>query len=332
MRILITGATGFIGGRLAERLLDAGWAVRGLARNPAAAAGLAALGVEVVAGNLLDRGSVTAAVEGCDAVIHAGAWTGSPATAENDAWITNVAATGWLLETAQRARLARFVYLSSVAVYGLNSAPVIDESAATPPVGQLYPDSKIAAETLVRGAAAQGLATTIVRPASTYGPRGDAWTVGPVQQIKAGRLVLLGRDAGLVNPGYIDNFADGVLAALVSPQAVGETFNICDGITVTYRDFYLRYAAMLGKTSLPSVPAVLARGAASPPGRWLRRLAGRPVPGPWSLHFRFNPSRFSIDKARAVLGYAPQISLDEGMRRSEAWLRQAGYLAPAAPV
>lgn len=328
MRILVTGVTGFIGGHLAERLHGAGWAVRGLARTPGDATALAAQGVEIVRGSLLDRSSLTSCVPDCDAVIHAGAWTGTSGVSESDAWITNVAATGWLLEAARQAGVHRFVYLSSVAVYGVNSVGVIDETAATPVVGQLYPDSKIAAESLVRGAGEQGLATTIVRPASTYGPRGSAWTVGPVEQIKAGSLVLLGRDEGLVNTGYIDNFVDGVLLALSSPVAAGETFNICDGTTTTYRDYYLRYAAMLGKTSLPTVPAFLAKGAASPPGRWLRRLMGKQPPGPWSYHFRFNPSRFSIDKAGRLLGFTPRVSLDEGMRRTEAWLREAGYLEP----
>ena len=326
VRILITGVTGFIGGHLAERLNGAGWTVRGLARDPASAAALAEQGIEIVPGNLLNRSNVAAVVPRCDAIVHAGAWTGGPDISERDAWTTNVAATGWLLEAARQADVSRFVYLSSVAVYGLNSAAVIDETAATPVVGQLYPDSKIAAEILVNGAAELGLATTIVRPASTYGPRGGAWTVGPVEQIKAGSLMLLGRDEGLVNPGYIDNLVDGVLLALTSPAAVGETFNICDGTTVSYRDFYLHYAMMLGKTRLPTVPAFLARGAISPPGRWLRQLLGKPPAGPWSVHFRFNPSRFSIDKASRLLGYAPHISFDEGMQRTETWLREAGYL------
>jgi nucleoside-diphosphate-sugar epimerase len=260
-------------------------------------------------------------------VLHAAAWTGGPEMDERTAWISNVAATGWLAQAAQAAGVQRFVYFSSVAVYGLNPAPVIDESAPTPPVGQLYPDSKIAAETLVRAAQADGLAATIIRPASTYGPRSAAWTIGPVEQIKAGRLVLLGEDRGLVNTGYIDNVVDGVLLALHSPSAAGETFNLCDGAAITYREFYGRYAAMLGRERLPVYPAWLARGAVSPPGRWLRRMLGRPAPGPWSYHFRFNPSRFSIAKAQRVLGYAPAIDLDEGMRRTEQWLRAQGTIA-----
>lgn len=332
MRALITGITGFIGSHLAERLLAEGVVVRGLARRPDDAIWLARQGAEILAGDLLERASLAGAAEGCDLVLHAAAWTGGPDLSEQQAWIANVAATGWLLQEAQAAGVQRFVYFSSVAVYGLNAAPVIDETAPTPPVGQLYPDSKIAAETLVHAAQAEGLPTTIVRPASTYGPRGAAWTVGPVEQIKAGRLVLLGRDEGLVNTGYIDNVVDGVLLALRSPAAVGETFNLCDGTAISYREFYTRYAAMLGRERLPVYPATLARGAVSPPGRWLRRLLGKPVPGPWSYHFRFNPSRFSIAKAQRLLGYAPAVDIDEGMRRTEQWLREQGHIARATGI
>ena len=316
-----------MGSHLAERLLAEGIAVRGLARRPADAAFLAQQGAEIVQADLAERAGLERAVRDCQVVLHTAAWTGGPGLDEQQAWTINVAATGWLLQVAASAGVQRFIYFSSVAVYGLNAAPLIDESAPTPPVGQLYPDSKIAAETLVRAAQTDGLPTTIIRPASTYGPRGSAWTIGPVEQIKAGRLVLLGEDRGLVNTGYIDNLVEGVLLALHSPAAAGETFNLCDGTAITYREYYQRYAAMLGRERLPVYPAWLARGAVSPPGRWLRRLLGRPVPGPWSYHFRFNPSRFSIAKAQRLLGYAPAIDLDEGMRRTEQWLRAQGYLA-----
>ena len=207
-------------------------------------------------------------------MLHAAAWTGGPDLRHEQAWETNVTATDWLLEAAGSAGVSQFIYFSSVAVYGLNTAPVVDETAATPPVGQLYPDSKIAAEALVHSAQAAGLATTIIRPACTYGPRGGAWTVGPIQQIKNGSLVLLGRDQGWVNTGYIDNLVDGVLLVIERPEALGETFNLCDGQAVTYREFYLRYAAMLGKHRLPTVPAWLAHAAVA------RRQGPPPPVGP----------------------------------------------------
>ena len=257
------------------------------------------------------------------AVVHAAAWTGGPELSPDMAWRTNVVGTANVLAAAESAGVERFVYISSVAVYGVNRAPLIDEAMPTPPAGQLYPDSKIAAETLVR---ASPLPWVIVRPASTYGPRGGAWTVGPIKQIKAGRLVLLGKDTGLVTPGYIDNVVDGLLLALAHPAAVGETFNLCDDRAVTFREFYLAYARMLGKDSLPTVPGWFATLARTAPASLARRILGRPTIGPWSLHFRRNSSQFSVAKAKRVLGYAPAVDFAEGMRRTEAWLRAEGYV------
>jgi len=321
--ILLTGITGFIAGHLTERLLAEGISVRGTARRPDAAEWLAAQGAEIVQADLLDPASLTRAAAGCRVVVHAAAWTGGPELAPETGYRVNVEGTRNMLVAAQAAGVERFIYISSVAVYGVNGAPLVDESMPTPPVGQAYSDSKIAAETLVRGSS---LPCVIVRPASTYGPRGTAWTVGPIENIKQGRLVLLGRDTGLVTPGYIDNVVDGLMLALIHPAALAEAFNLCDDRAVTFREFYLTYARMLGKESLPTVPGWFAGFARSGPGRLARRLTGRPEVGPWSLHFRRNPSQFSVAKAQRLLGYAPRVDFAEGMRRTEAWLRAEAYL------
>lgn len=324
---LLTGITGFMAGHLAERLLAEGAAVRGTARRPQAFAvsesSKVLRGIAVVHADLLDAEALRAAAQGCRAVVHIAAWTGGAELSEAAGLSVNVEGTRNVLAAAQAAGVERFIYLSSVAVYGLNRAPLIDETAATPPVGQAYPDSKIAAEKLVRES---GLPYVIIRPASTYGPRGSAWTVGPIEQIKAGRLVLLGADRGLVTPGYIDNVVDGLLLALTHPAALGETFNLCDDRAVTYREFYLAYARMLGLGRLPAVPGWFAQLARSAPATVARRILGRPAVGPWSLHFRRNPSQFSVEKARRLLGYAPRVDFGEGMRRTEAWLKEEGYL------
>jgi len=107
---------------------------------------------------------------------------------------------------------------------------------------------------------------------------------------------------------------------------LGGVFNLCDGQAVTYRQFYMAYARMLGRSSLPTVPAWSARLARSQPANLARRLLGRSPVGPWSLHFRRNPSVFSVERARRVLGFAPVVGFAEGMRRTEVWLRDAGYL------
>jgi nucleoside-diphosphate-sugar epimerase len=321
--VLVTGVNGFIAGHLAERLLREGCTVRGTVRRPGAAGWLAEQGAEIVQADLLDRAGLIRAAEGCGAVIHAAAWTGGPELSPEQAWRSNVDGTDNVLAAAAMAGVERFVYLSSVAVYGLNRSPIIEESAPTPPVGQPYPDSKIAAEGLVRES---GLSAVIVRPASTYGPRGAAWTIGIVEAIRHHRLMLLGRDDGLVTPGYIDNVVDGLWLTLVHPAALGETFNLCDDRSVTYREFYLAYARMAGRETLPTLPAWTAKLARTWPATLARRLAGRQTVGPWSAHFRRNPSRFSVERAKRLLGYLPRIDFVEGMRRTENWLRSAGYL------
>lgn len=342
--ILLTGITGFIAGHLAERLLAAGASVRGTARRVGYPRSdtkrdetylskglrvsswidnLSGLNFEVAQADLLDADALRSASADCRAVVHAAAWTGGPELSPEAGARVNVEGTANVLAAARAAGVERIIYISSVAVYGLNRAPLIDEAMPTPLVGQAYPDSKIAAEALVR---TSGLPYVIIRPASTYGPRGGAWTLGPIEHIKAGRLVLFGRDAGLVTPGYIDNVVDGLLLALRHPAALGETFNLCDDRAVTYREFYLAYAGMLGLTRLPTLPGWFALLARSAPATVARRILGRPSVGPWSLHFRRNPSQFSVAKAKRLLGYAPQVNFAEGMRRTEAWLQQENYL------
>lgn len=321
--VLITGVNGFIASHLAERLLQQGVAVRGTARRPEAAAGLQAHGVEIVPADLVDGDALRTAAAGATAVVHAAAWTGGPELDAALGYQVNVDGAANVLAAARAAGIARFIYISSVAVYGRNPAPLIDETAATPRVGQAYPDSKIVAEALVRES---GLPYVIIRPASTYGPRGAAWTLAPIENIKAGRLVLLGRDKGLVTPGYIENVVDGLVLALHQERALGEAFNLADDRAVTYREFYLAYAAMLGLTALPTIPGPIAQLARFGPAQQFRRLLGRPSPGPWSTHFRFNPSQFSVAKARRLLGYEPKVSFAEGMRRTEQWLRESGRL------
>ena len=323
--ILVTGASGFIGGHLCEQLQQAGAAVRGLVRSAPRAAWLADQGITLIEGSLDDPAALARALSGCAAVIHCAAWTGAP----DDPTLgeaVNVAGTEAVLQAAAAAGAARVIYVSSVAVYGLNASPLIDESAPTPLVGQAYPDSKIRAEGVVQRWRDRGLDVVIVRPASTYGPRGTAWTITPVEQIKRGRLRLLAGGGGLVNLGYVDNVVAGMRLALTAPAAANQTYNLCDGQTLSFHDFYGCYARMLGVSQLPSVPAWAGKLVISPPGRWAQRLLGRQTAGPWSLHYLLNTSRFTIDKAQRQLGYAPTIDVAEGMRRTEVWLRQAGII------
>lgn len=162
-RVLVTGASGFIGSHLAERLLAHGSTVRLLVRRPERVAAMAAGGAEVHTGDLTDPATLRGCCDGIDVVYHAGAWLGTPYT-RDAAWAANVAGTQGMVAEARRAGVRRFVHLSSIAVYGPVRTGTVTEAAPLWRGVELYGDSKIAAEEGARAEAARGPELVITRP------------------------------------------------------------------------------------------------------------------------------------------------------------------------
>lgn len=325
--VLVTGATGFIGGRLAERLAqETGARVRALARTPAKAAPLAAIGCEVVEGDLADAASLARATAGCAVVFHAAAWV-SEQGSRQAVWATNVAGAARLVDAARAAGAARFVHVSSCAVYGSRQAFDIDESTPMRTGHTRYADSKIAAEEVIWQASQRhGLPVVVARPSQVYGLGSPQFTLRPLAMIRQGRMVLIDGGRHLCKPVYIDNLVDGLILCATVDAAVGEAFNFADGAPVPWRDFFGAYAAMAGAPKLPSISypaawmaALLFEGYARLRGKeaTFNRMVVR------SLH---SNNSFCIEKAQRLLGWQPRVDLAEGMRRTEAWLRAHGYL------
>lgn len=321
--VLITGISGFIGSHLAERCINEGKITKGLCRKPEDASWLKNKGVEIFAGDLLNLEELEIAFMNCNIVVHTAGWSGSTEVPAELAWRTNVQGTINVVEAAKKSRVERLIYISSIAVYGLNKTPLINESMETPEVGELYPDSKIEAERIVR---TSGIPYVIIRPGSIYGPRGKGWTIGILEQLKKGQLIL-GNGNGKITPGYIHNFIDGLWLCMYNINALGKTFNICDADVMTYNQFYLRYAKMLQINSLPTRPNWRIAITRSKLGSLIRKMLGRSKVGSWSFHFHFNPSQYSIKHAKSVLGYYPKIDFKEGMLQTEKWLKDNNYIA-----
>ncbi len=236
--ILVTGATGFIGSRLCEILsLEHRLPYRALVRNFSRAARIARLDAELVAGDLLDAGSLARAVEGCDAVVnlaHADDRTARKQTAQ-------------LVDACTRARVRRLVHVSSMAVHGPSpTVPVVTESTA--PIarwGEAYSDAKAAAEAVVTAAAKRGtLATGILRPTIVYGP--FSFFVTPiVQDARQGAISLIDGGRGVCNAVYVDDVCDAIMAALARDDAVGGAFLINGDTRITWRDFITTFAGMV---------------------------------------------------------------------------------------
>lgn len=326
-RALITGATGFIGGRLAERLAtEEKMQIRALARTPAKGDWLTDLGVEIVPGDITDPDSLKAALAGCQLVFHAAAWV-SEGGSKAEVWAVNVSGTQHVVEAALAAGVERFVHVSSCAVYGSLQKHNIDESTPTRMRGNLYGDSKVAAEEVVFQAYRQhGLPVVVARASQVYGPRSKQFTIRPIEVIKAGKMVLIDGGRHLCKPIYIDNLIDGLILCAKIEAAIGQTINLTDGTPIPWRDFFGAYGRMLNIASFPSVPFALAwligyynEIKASISGKKARLNRG-------AIKALRSDNSFSNQKARDLLGWEPKIDFDQGMQLTEAWLRTEGYL------
>jgi nucleoside-diphosphate-sugar epimerase len=241
--VLVTGASGFVGCRVAEWLrLGRGLDVRAGIHRPENAARLARLDVELAPLDLADAESLARAVEGCDAVVHCA--YGTSGGAKERRALTG-AATGRLAEAARVAGAQRFVHLSSVAVWGFDpGARTLDETVAFEPSSDPYVGGKQASEAALAEVATRGLATVVLRPANVFGPYSGAFTVAPILALAAGDPVLVGTGDAPANTVYVDTLAAAIEAALTRDEAVGETFVVSDPDGPTWRGLLEAYAGL----------------------------------------------------------------------------------------
>lgn len=324
--ILVTGANGFIGSHLITRLArEEGADVRALVRQmPAAPTEGTVDGlVKWVQGDIVDRDSVRRAVAGCQIVIHTAAlqpFAPLPPRAQFQA--VNVGGTENLLRGFRPPGEGRFLLLSTINVHGLPPPPHANAESPLIYSGDRYSDSKAEGERAAcRIAAECGIPLTVIRPACTFGPQGIAWTLQPLARIRRGLPVLVGGGHGICNPIYVDNLVDLILASLKNDAAVGQAFLGSEGTGIEWRDFFGYYARMLELPlrALPYPAAILFGQVSS----IYEQLTGHP--GRLSLAsvaFYSHRVTFDVAKNERVLGYTPRISFEEGMRRTEAWLRE----------
>ena len=315
---LVTGGTGFVGNRLARALVERGDRVRALVRDPAGAADLSALGVEVVQGDLTDEASLRRAVEGVDRLFHAAGLVGDrldrPQAVE-----VNVAGTRRLLAAAAEAGVTRAVHVSSLSVLGPKHHFDTDESS--PYVyGDVYTDTKIDSERVaLEFAAAGSIEVVVIRPGFVYGT-GDNHTLVPlVDSLRLGKFAFIGDGGKEMNTVYAGDLVHATLLADETPAAAGQVYNITDGRNPTIREFvgfiteYLGIPAPTRHVSVPvaKTAAVILESAARAAGTKSAPRLNRS-----RLTFLYYNQRYSIEKARRELGYEPHISYREGLPRA----------------
>jgi NAD dependent epimerase/dehydratase len=312
-RALVTGAGGFVGSHLVQALARDGCEVRGFVRYTSAArAGwLETLPpsergeLEIVAGDLRDAEAVHRACEGVDAVFHLGALVGIPYSYVHlrEVVETNVTGTLNVLVAARDRGVSRLLYASTSEVYGGAQYAPMDEahplSARSP-----YAATKVGGEKLAESfQAAFGLPVVVLRPFNMYGPRQSARAVIPtiITQALAGREIRLGNTTTTRDFTYVEDTVAAFVRAACVDDAVGRTFNLGSGTEISIGDLVAVIRHLIGDASGP----VLAD-----PSR--HRPAASEV------------SRLIADSrlASEVLGWRPAVGLEEGLRRTIAWIRQ----------
>ena len=310
---LVTGAGGFIGSHLVERLVADGWKVRALVRysshDQLGALVHTAPGVldevEVVPGDLRDADVVRRAVDGCDAVLHLGAIIAIPYsyTAPRDVVETNVLGTLNVLEAARTHGTPRVVHTSTSEVYGSARQLRMDETH--PLQGQSpYSASKIGADKLAEAYALSfDLPVVVLRPFNTFGPRQSPRAVIPtiLGQALAGGPVRLGSLTPTRDFTYVSDTVAAFALAATAPDVAGKVVHLGTGVEVSVGDLVRLAGEVLGRELEVITDDQRVRPAASE----VQRLLSDP------------------SHAREVLGWTPEVPLLEGLRRTAAWLEGA---------
>ena len=327
MRVLVTGASGLLGGAVARAIADAGHDVTTFQRRPSGVAG-----VRDVLGSMTDPAAVAAAVDGHDAVVHLAAKV-SLAGAPADFEAVNVGGTRSLIEAMRASSVPRLVFVSSPSVAHSGSSIVGDDADPASPADARghYARTKAAAERLALRSADAELRVVAVRPHLVWGPGDTQLVARIVDRARSGRLPLLDHGAALIDSTYVDNAASGIAAALERVDAVsGRAYVLTNGEPRTVADLMAGICLAAG---VPAprlrVPAGVARAAGSLVERlWAVRPGADEPPMTRFLAEQLSTAHwFDQRRTRHDLQWTPAVGLDEGLSRLAAW-----YAAGQPPV
>jgi 2-alkyl-3-oxoalkanoate reductase len=322
MLCLVTGATGFVGYALCERLLREGHRVRALVRAPSTA--LTALGVETHVGNLGDPNSIARAAAGCEVLFHCASETSHRASKAALSWI-NVAGTENVLKAAKHAGARRVVHLScaDVTITGEDRLSAREDQAMAREPLDACAKSKLLAEELALQSSNATLEVTALRPPWVWGP-GDHTTLPQLcREGLRGGVRLFGDGSNLLATVYIDNLTHALVLAATAANAPGNSYHVVDGEFMTVREFLSLLSQHVGL-------AAPRRGIRSIAFAWAWVNELRHANGPWRTDVARRACGSLLDAQRAPrdLNYASQVSVADGMQALSRWVQSQG--GPAA--
>ncbi|HZO12558.1 MAG TPA: NAD-dependent epimerase/dehydratase family protein [Polyangiaceae bacterium] len=321
--IALTGITSGVGRRLAEVAIERGHQVRGLVRDVGRddARALETLGVQLIPGDVNDQAALERLCSGVDAVVHMAAHVGDWGAREVFERV-NVEGTRATVEAAARARVKRFVQLSSVAVYGRVERGRITEEWPTRKNGVPYDDTKVEAERIAMSRGAElGLEVAAVRPPVIYGPYDRNFLPRMIDTLRARRFSYIDGGTGRFNLVWVDHVVDVLLLCTERREAVGEAFNVMDTVRdkpPTVRELVERVSDATGiaypKLSLPR-PVVLGLARVA---EWAFKRAGADHPPPitpFVVYLTTLDVIYDSSKAVEKLGWEPRMHPLDGIER-----------------
>lgn len=333
--VLVTGGFGFLGSHIVDELLRTNVPVRVLSRPPRSRAlppvlddadDRGAASVEVIWGDIRDSAVVEEAVDSCEAVIHLISNFRSAREDGREAREVNVGGTENVLAAAEEAGVRQILHCSTIGVHGdVEEIPADERTEFSP--GDSYQRTKLAGEKKVwEHYRRTGQPVTVIRPISMFGP-GDRRMLKLFRMIDAGWFIRVGDGEVYFQPAYIDDVVKGFMLSLGNEDAVGEAFIIGGDEYVTLNEL----AEIIGEEldvewrtlPLPMKPVI----AAATLCEWICSPLGVEPP----LHrrrvsFYQNDRAFSVQKAKRILGFDPEVSLREGIRRTVDAYRREGWL------
>jgi nucleoside-diphosphate-sugar epimerase len=328
MNVLVTGATGFTGSNLARALRCRGHHVRALVRphRLKQVEHLEAAGIEIAAGDLVDRESIRRATEGVDIVYHVGALYREARHFAQAYSAVNVDGTRHVVEAARAAGVGRVVHCSTAGIHGHVEHPPANEDAPAAP-GDQYQKTKLEGEELARRFGQQnGLDVVVARPVGIYGP-GDTRFLKLFRGIARGQFPMLGSGQVFYHLTYVDDVVEGLRLCGETASAAGRTYLLAGPTYTTLVELVARIARALNvnppRMKFPIWPVWLAGAlceAVCLPLRLEPPLYRRRV------DFYRKSRAFDTSRARRELGYEPRVDLDAGIRKTADWYREQGLL------
>jgi nucleoside-diphosphate-sugar epimerase len=325
LKVLITGATGFIGGHIVDACLKKGWQVSALTLfGDQGVKALESKGVAVFYGDIRDLNAVNIATMHMDIVFHAAAFVSDWGSKEMF-WDVTVKGTENICKAALKNGVKRLVKISTNDVFGLREDKILTENDSLVPWGEPYADTKLAAEEIAWDFyKKEGLPVTMVYPCWVYGP-GDKTFVPLLADALLKNEMVFFRKHAIVWPAYVENVVDLLMTIAEHPNAVGNGYLVHDGEFTTLEAFSAEILKTYNKElKIRYLPFQLALFLA-----WIMeflwKLAGakqRPLLTTYTVKNLGSRLRFSIDKAKNELDWTPKIKYDQGMKITMEWLKK----------